>query len=54
MKEVEVDRLRQKLREKIRFIESEQAAIEKLMEEISELANSITDKPEVQKSLQEL
>lgn len=54
MKEVEVDRLRQKLREQIRFIESEQASIEKLMEEISELANSITDKPEVQKSLQEL
>lgn len=54
MKEVEVDRLREKLREQIRFIESEQAAIEKLMEEISELANSITDKPEVQKSLQEL
>ena len=54
MKEVEVDRLKEKLREQIKFIEAEQEAVESLMEEISGLANSITDKPEVQKSLQEL
>ena len=54
MKEVEVDRLKEKLREQIKFIEAEQEAVESLTEEISGLANSITDKPEVQKSLQEL
>jgi DNA repair exonuclease SbcCD ATPase subunit len=54
MKEVEVDRLKEKLRDQIKFIEAEQEAVESLMEEVSSLANSITDKPEVQKSLREL
>jgi len=54
MKEVEVDRLKEKLRDQIKFVEAEQEAVELLMEEISGLANSVTDKPEVQKSLQEL
>lgn len=54
LKEGEVAKLKEKLKEQIALIEAEQASVETLMEEVAELAESISDKPAVKKKLQEL
>ena len=54
MKEVEVGRLKDKLREQIAFVESEQVAIDALLDEIGGLAESILDKAGVKKGISEL
>lgn len=54
LKEGEVAKLKEKLKEQIALIEAEQASVETLMEEVAELAESVSDKPAVKKKLQEL
>ena len=54
MREVEVDKLKDKLREQISFIESEQECVDLLIEEVSDLNIEIQDKPLTKKKLQEL
>lgn len=54
LKEGEVAKLKEKLKEQIALIEAEQASVGTLMEEVAELAESVSDKPAVKKKLQEL
>jgi len=54
MREVEVDKLKEKLREQISFIESEQECVDVLIEEVSDLNTGIQDKSDTKKKLQEL
>jgi hypothetical protein len=54
MKETEVSRIKDKMREQISFIEEENGKLEVIGEQIDVLAASITDKPTYKKKLQEL
>ena len=54
LKEGEVAKLKDKLKEQIALIEQEQAAVDVLMEEIAGLAESVADKATMRKKLQEL
>ena len=54
LKETEVTKLKDKLKEQIELIEAEQSAVDTLIEEIKELGENITDKATVKKKLQEL
>ena len=54
MREVEVDKLKEKLREQISFIESEQECVDVLIQEVSDLNTGIQDKSDTKKKLQEL
>ena len=54
LKEGEVTKLKDKLKEQIALIEQEQAAVDVLMEEIASLAESVADKATMRKKLQEL
>ena len=54
LKEGEVAKLKEKLKEQIALIEAEQTSVETLMEEVAELAESVSDKSAVKKKLQEL
>ena len=54
LKEGEVTKLKDKLKEQIALIEQEQAAVDVLMEEIAGLAESVADKATMRKKLQEL
>ena len=54
LKEGEVQKLKDKLKEQITLIEQEQAAVDVLMEEIAGLAESVADKATMRKKLQEL
>jgi DNA repair exonuclease SbcCD ATPase subunit len=54
LKEGEVTKLKEKLREQIALIEAEQEAVNSLMDEVKALTESVADKPAVKKKLQEL
>ena len=54
LREGEVDKLKEKLREQIAIVESEQEAVDALIEEVGELNSGIKDKSDTKKSLQEL
>ena len=54
LKEGEVDKLKEKLREQISFIEDEQKSIDMLIEEISSLNEDIQDKAETKDKLKKL
>jgi DNA repair exonuclease SbcCD ATPase subunit len=54
LKEGEVAKLKEKLKEQIALIESEQQAVDALMEEVAQLAEGVADKPAMKKKLQEL
>lgn len=54
LKEGEVQKLKDKMKEQIALIEQEQIAVEVLMEEITGLAESVADKAAMKKKLQEL
>ena len=54
LKEVEVTKLKQKLKEQIQFIECEQKKIDDLVESIANLTNSISDKQSVKDKIQEI
>ena len=54
LKETEVTKLKEKLREQLAFIEVEQEQVDGLIDEIKALTDSIADKPTVKKKLQEL
>lgn len=54
LKEGEVQKLKDKMKEQIALIEEEQAAVDTLMEEIAGLAESVADKAAMKKKLQEL
>ncbi|MDA7491711.1 AAA family ATPase [bacterium] len=54
LREGEVDKLKEKLREQIAIVETEQKAVDVLIEEVGELNGDIQDKADTKKSLQEL
>ncbi len=54
LREGEVDKLKEKLREQIAIVEAEQEAVDSLIEEVGELNSGIQDKADTKKSLQEL
>lgn len=54
LKETEVAKLKAKLKEQIALIESEQEAVQAIIEEVTELTESISDKAGVKRKLQEL
>ena len=54
LREGEVDKLKEKLREQIAIVEAEQEAVDVLIEEVGELNSGIQDKADTKKSLQEL
>lgn len=54
LKEGEVKRLKDKLKEQIALIEAEQEAVQSVMEEVTTLTESIQDKASMKKKLQEL
>lgn len=54
LKEVEVTKLKQKLKEQIEYIEGEQKKIDDLVESIANLTNSISDKQSVKDKIQEI
>jgi DNA repair exonuclease SbcCD ATPase subunit len=54
LKEGEVAKLKEKLKEQIALIEAEQESVQALMEEVTELVESVADKPAMKKKLQEL
>ncbi len=54
LKEVEVTKLKQKLKEQIEYIEGEQKKIDDLVESIATLTNSISDKQSVKDKIQEI
>ena len=54
LRAVEVDKLKDKLREQISIVELEQDAVDTLIEEVSELNSEIQDKASTKKRLQEL
>jgi len=54
MKETEVGRLKEKMKEQLDYIEGEKAAIDVLMDEVEGLVQSIADKAAVQKKLSDL
>ena len=54
LREGEVDKLKEKLREQITIVETEQKAVDVLIEEVGELNGDIQDKADTKKSLQEL
>ena len=54
LREGEVDKLKEKLREQIAIVEAEQKAVDVLIEEVGELNSGIQDKSDTKKSLQEL
>lgn len=54
LKESEVAKLKEKLKEQIALIEAEQEAVNVLMDEVKGLTESISDKPATKKKLQEL
>ena len=54
IKETEVSRLKEKLKEQIALIESEQEAVQVLMEDVKTLTEGIDDKAKMKKNLSEL
>ena len=54
LKEGEVAKLKDKLKEQIALIEAEQEAVQNLMEEVTTLTESVMDKPSVKTKLKEL
>ena len=54
MKEVEVSKLKDKIRDQIKLIEGEQEAVQVLMDEVKGLTESISDKPKMKSRLVEL
>lgn len=54
MKEVEVSKLKDKIRDQIKLIEGEQEAVQVLMDEVKGLTESISDKPKMKSRLAEL
>ena len=54
LKEGEVQKLKDKMKEQIALIEEEQSAVDALMQEIAGLVDSVSDKASVKKRLQEL
>lgn len=54
LKEGEVSKLKERLKEQISLIEAEQEAVDSLMEEVKGLTESVSDKPAMKKKLQEL
>jgi len=54
LREGEVAKLKAKLKEQISIIEAEQEAVQALMEEVTELTQSVSDKASMKKKLQEL
>lgn len=54
LKEVEVTKLKQKLKEQIEYIEGEQRNIDELVDNIKTMTNSISDKQSVKDKIQEI
>jgi DNA repair exonuclease SbcCD ATPase subunit len=54
LRETEVVKLKSKLKEQIAIIESEQEAVQALMDEVTELTQGVSDKATMKKKLQEL
>lgn len=54
MKEGEVAKLKAKLKEQISVIETEQAAVQEIMDQVTKLTESIADKADMKSKLQEL
>ena len=54
LKEGEVVKLKEKLKEQIALIEDEQAAVEAIMGEVQQMAEGVSDKTGMKKKLQEL
>ena len=54
LKQIEVGKLKEKLREQVEFIETEQAIVDSLLDEVAETTKSISDKPNAKKKLEEL
>ena len=54
LKEGEVVKLKEKLKEQIALIEEEQAAVETIMDEVQQMAEGVSDKTGMKKKLQEL
>jgi DNA repair exonuclease SbcCD ATPase subunit len=54
LREGEVDKLKEKLREQIAIVEAEQEAVDTLIQEVTGLNDDIKDKPETKKKLKEL
>jgi DNA repair exonuclease SbcCD ATPase subunit len=54
LREDEVAKLKEKLREQIALIETEQSAVDALMDEVKALSESVADKPVMKKKLSEL
>jgi len=54
LREGEVAKLKAKLKEQISIIEAEQEAVQTLMDEVTELTQSVSDKASMKKKLQEL
>jgi len=54
LKEVEVTKLKQKLKEQIEYIEGEQKNIDELVDNIKTMTNSISDKQSVKDKIQEI
>jgi len=54
MKQIEVGKLKEKLREQVDFIEAEQAIVDTLLDEVADTTKGISDKSTVKKKLEEL
>ena len=54
LKQIEVGKLKEKLREQVEFIETEQAIVDSLLDEVAETTKSISDKSNAKKKLEEL
>ncbi len=54
LKQIEVGKLKEKLREQVEFIETEQAIVDSLLDEVAETTKSISDKANAKKKLEEL
>ena len=54
LKQIEVGKLKEKLREQVEFIETEQAIVDSLLDEVAETTKSISDKTNAKKKLEEL
>ena len=54
MKQIEVGKLKEKLREQVEFIEAEQAIVDTLLDEVADTTKGISDKSTVKKKLEEL
>ena len=54
LKQIEVGKLKEKLREQVEFIEAEQVIVDSLLDEVAETTKSISDKSNAKKKLEEL